>query len=113
MITHQEIRSIALSLPGVEEGPCYGTPGFRVRKKLLARFHPDGESLVLAMDPDTREFVLRRQPEVFYLTDHYRNSGLVLVRLEHATRELVLQHMENSWRRFAPKRLVADYTPRE
>ena len=30
-------RRLLLALPGVEEGPCYGTPGFRVRGKFLAR----------------------------------------------------------------------------
>ena len=49
-LTHDALRKLFLALPGVEEAPCYGTPGFRVRKKLLARFHQDGESLVLVRD---------------------------------------------------------------
>ena len=31
------VRRFALALPGVEEGHSYGTPGFRVRGKFLAR----------------------------------------------------------------------------
>jgi len=112
MISHAEVRAIALGFPGVEEGLRYGTPAFHVRKKLLARFHPDNESLVLTMDFDTREFVLRQHPEVFYLTDHYRDYEYVLVRLEAATCDQIREYIENSWRKFAPKRLVSEYDSR-
>ena len=100
---------MALGLPGVEEAPCYGTPGFRLRKKLLARFHQDGESLVLAMDFDEREFLLRHRPDVFYITDHYRNYRYVLVRLAAAAEADVREHLEQAWRRAAPRKLVAEY----
>jgi hypothetical protein len=36
MITEDDIRRIALSLPATTEKPSYGTPGFRV--KLLEAF---------------------------------------------------------------------------
>ena len=42
------VRRIALAFPGVEEGPCYGTPGFRVRGKFLARMKEDGETAIAA-----------------------------------------------------------------
>lgn len=80
-----------------------------MRKKLLARFHQDGESLVLSMDFDTREFVLKHRADVFYLTDHYRNYPCVLVRLAAADEREVREHFEHAWRSAAPKRLVAEY----
>lgn len=100
---------MALALPGVEEAPCYGTPGFRVRSRVLARFHQDGESLVLKMDRDTRDFVLRHRADVFYLTDHYRNYPYVLVRLAAASPAEVREHLEQAWRQAAPKKLVAEW----
>ncbi|MGH7506606.1 MAG: MmcQ/YjbR family DNA-binding protein [Longimicrobiales bacterium] len=106
---HEQVRAIAMALPGVEEAPCYGTPGFRVRKKLLARFHQDGESLVLKTDRDTREFLIRHRPRTFYLTDHYRNYPYVLVRLAAADPGELREHLEQAWRQAAPKRLVAEY----
>lgn len=42
------VRRLALALPGVEEGPCYGTPGFRVKGRFLARLWEDGETLVVS-----------------------------------------------------------------
>lgn len=39
----ETVRAVALALPGVEEGTCYGTPAFRVRGKFLLRLREDGE----------------------------------------------------------------------
>jgi hypothetical protein len=103
---------LLLSLPGVEEGPCYGTPGYRVKGKLLARLREDGETLVVKCGEDAVEIWLQADPEAFFLTEHYRGYGAVLVRLravrEDALRDVVMQ----SWRRLAPKKLAAEYDRR-
>jgi hypothetical protein len=36
-VTLETVRRLALAFPGVEEGLSYGTPGFRVRGRFLAR----------------------------------------------------------------------------
>jgi hypothetical protein len=35
MMRFEDVRAFALSLPEVYEKPCYGTPAFRVGKKLF------------------------------------------------------------------------------
>ena len=100
------VRDILLSFPGVEEGPCYGTPGFRVRGKFLARFHQDGESLVLKVDMDDRDVLMRSYPAVFYITDHYRAYPSVLVRIEKIDPGMLRDLIEERWRRSAPKQLM-------
>jgi hypothetical protein len=77
------IRRIALSLPGVEEGTSYGTPAFRLKGKLIARLHQDGESIMFKLDFPTREHLMRADPATFFITDHYRNYPSVLARLDH------------------------------
>lgn len=111
-ITFDLIRRLALALPGVEEGTSYGTPAFRVRRKLLGRMHQEEDALVLAMDLVERDFALRADPRVFYITKHYRNFPFVLVRLSAVSPEALRDHLEQAWRRVAPKRLVADYDGR-
>jgi hypothetical protein len=76
------IRRVALSLPGVEEGTSYGTPAWRAGKRLLARLHQDGASIVLKVGNETRDHLLQADPETFFVTDHYRGYPMVLARLD-------------------------------
>jgi hypothetical protein len=79
------IRKVALTLPGVEEGTSYGTPAFRFKKKLIARLHQDGASLVLKLGNETRDHLLQVDPETFFVTDHYIGYPMVLARLDRLT----------------------------
>ena len=103
------VREIALALPGVVEGTSYGTPGFRVKGKLFARMWQDGETLVARCERAERELLLDAAPEVFFLTDHYRDWPWVLVRIAKASRAVLEEALENSWRNAAPAKLVAEH----
>jgi|SRR5271156_3282148 len=79
--TFEAARKIALSLDNVEEGPSYGTPGFRVGGALFLRLHQDMESLVVRTDFEQREELLAADPATYCITDHYLKYEWVLVRL--------------------------------
>jgi hypothetical protein len=108
-VTLRTVRRLALALPGVEEGLCYGTPGFRVRGKFLARIRDDGETLVVKCGDDERDCRMQADPATFFITDHYRGYPTVLVRLATVRAADVRSLLEQAWRRSAPKRLVAEY----
>lgn len=108
-VTLDTVRDLALALPGVEEGNSYGTPAFRVHKKFFARMREDGETLVVRVDLDEREVLMEANPEVFFVTDHYRGYPLILVRLPAVDPDQLRELLEDSWRRIAPKKLVAPY----
>ncbi|WP_164016713.1 MmcQ/YjbR family DNA-binding protein [Pyxidicoccus trucidator] len=98
-----------MALPGMEEGTAYGTPALRVRKKFIARLHPDGESLVLKVDPEAREVLTRAEPETFYFTEHYAGyPEYLLVRLSKVRREVLVKLVEEAWRAAASKRHLAE-----
>jgi hypothetical protein len=78
----QTIRRVALSFAGVEEGTSYGTPAFKLKKKLLVRLHQDGKSLVLKVGDATRDHLLQADPDTFFITDHYRGYPYVLAHLD-------------------------------
>ncbi|MCQ6560304.1 MmcQ/YjbR family DNA-binding protein [Paenibacillus mendelii] len=103
------ISKCSLALPEVEEGTAYGTPAFRVRGKLFARLHEDGESLVLKMDFESRDIHIQVNPAVFSITDHYRNYPYVLVNLTVIQQGELQELLEQAWRSCAPKRLLSDY----
>jgi hypothetical protein len=80
------IRSVGLTLPGVEETIKYdGTPQLKVGGKFMAAIasHPSAEpgSLVVRADLDDRQLLLDEAPEIYYLTDSYRPHAVVLARL--------------------------------
>ena len=101
-VTHQWVRDTVLALPGVVEGTSYGTPAFRVNKGFICRFHQDGKSLVVPLDMDDREILMRVDPESFYITDHYRNYPYVLARLATVDRDALRDLLEEAWRKRAP-----------
>lgn len=108
-VTWETVRQLALALPEAEEGTSYGTPAFYVRRKLFARLHQSGDSLVIKIDVAERAMRMKADPETFHITDHYLNYPMMLVRLASAYHDDVRDLLEESWRRSAPKRLVADH----
>jgi len=108
-VTFETVRRIALALPGVEEGTSYRTVTFRAGKRMIARFHQDGESLMLKVDYTAREVLTGSQPEMFYVTDHYRCWPYMLVRLGNVELNLLQSLIEDAWRAVASKRAIAAY----
>ena len=79
----ERARSVLLDFPGVEEAPCYGTPGFRVVGKFLARLREDGETLIVKCGFVERDLRMQQDPDTFFTTDHYRAHPSVLVNLRN------------------------------
>lgn len=105
-VTSEDARRLLLALPGVEEGPCYGTPGWRVKKRFLARLKEDGETLVVKVGDEARDILLAADPDVFFTTPHYFGYPTVLIRLPKIGKELLREVLERAWRNVAPKRLL-------
>jgi hypothetical protein len=100
-------------LPEVELGTSYGTPALKVRRKLFARLREDSEHLVLFVDFMEREALVQSSPQTFVVTPHYQDWPMVLVKLENADPDELRELVVESWRRRAPKRLVAEYDARQ
>jgi len=80
-MTFADVRRMALSLDGVEEGTSYGTAAFKIGGKLIARLREDGDSLVVGTTFEEREEMMAAAPETYFITDHYLKYPWVLVRL--------------------------------
>lgn len=118
-MTEDEFRTLIFSFPGVEPGTSYGHASFKLNGKFFTRVRAeDGSAVLQDVPPDEREALMQAEPEVFHLTDHYRNYPMVLARLAPASVDQVRGLLERSWRRRAPKRLLkagrpGDETARE
>jgi hypothetical protein len=109
-VSRPQMRRIALSFPGTSEGTSYGKPSFLLAGKFFTRLRNEDDSLVLIVGSiDERDMLLESDPEVFHITDHYRNYSAVLARrtlLEPARLRAMLQRR---WRAIAPKKLVREF----
>jgi len=106
----QFIRQYLATFPGTSEGICYGTPGFYVQKKLLARLWENG--VVLVVHTEDRDKWMQSDPEIYFITDHYRNYPYVLVQLDKVDPEELKKLLTESWLQRASKTLVKEYQNR-
>jgi hypothetical protein len=122
-VTFADIRRLALALPEVEEGTFARTStSFKIRGRYgFARFgapisgleeRDADDTLVIRLPVGMRDALLTTQPERFFITDHYANGSAVLVRLRTLHRRDLSEVgdlLAEAWRRFAPKRLRAEF----
>lgn len=112
------IRRFATALPDVEEKGHFGRPGFRVRDKLFASVHYDGdrESVIVNVDRTDADTAMRDHPEA--LEEVWRTHGKkrifvgLRVYFGEASAEQCRELIELAWRTKAPKRLVAEHYDR-
>jgi hypothetical protein len=106
MVTEDDVRRIALSLPATSEKPSYGTPGFRVKDKLFARIREEGDVLALwCADLDEKEALVAAQPETFFSTPHYDGYPMVLVRFDAVEVDELNELLTDAWLVRAPTRV--------
>jgi hypothetical protein len=85
MLTFDTVRELGSVLLDVVDSTAYGAPALKLRGKLLAcvptNKSADANSIVVRIDPEQRAELLRQDPNVYYITDHYAPHPTVLVRL--------------------------------
>ena len=108
-MTFEKLRELFLSYPGVEEGSSYGTPAFKVRKKLLVRVHQNEPALVMKVASlDEQEALIEMDPKVFYITDHYEGYPFVLARTSKIKKGQARAIFEAAWRAEASRKQIAE-----
>lgn len=66
-VSFDTVRELARALPGVEESGG-GSPALKVKGKLLAWVREDPEILAVKVSPTNREYLLRVEPDIYFLT---------------------------------------------
>lgn len=66
-MTHDDVRALLLSFPGVEDGVSYGEPSFKVAGKFFTWMRPAlDDSIVVHLDNlDERELLIEMDPATF------------------------------------------------
>ena len=107
MVTEDDVRRVALSLPATTEKPSYGTPGFRVKDRLFARIREEGDVLVVwVADEGEKNGLVSSEPEKFFTSPHYEGHPIVLVRFGAIDIDELKELLTESWRLRAPKKVL-------
>ncbi len=113
MASWNEVVDFARTFDGVELSHSYGEPSLKVGKALLTRHRISDDSIVLkGVDPDERDALIARTPNVFFIEAHYAGYDIVLARLATVSLDQVSPFVERTWRTLAPKRSVKAYDER-
>jgi len=91
------VRALALKMTDVEEGTTFGYPAFKVGGKAFAWFPNKKEvepgSLGVRMSFLERDYRVRAEPSIYYVSPHYEGYTSVLARVDRmadtALRELL------------------------
>jgi hypothetical protein len=100
-VTHDEVRALALALPGVTEADHHGRPSYRLGTAVLASV-PDEQGLNVMVDESEARALEGGACTLLWWGE--KLSG-VRVDLALADAELVAELLEEAWRRRAPARL--------
>ena len=80
------VRTLVAKLEGVDAGTSYGFPAFKVKGKTFAWFPDKKEvepgSLGVRVSFEDRDYLIGKNPKVFYYTPHYEGYPAVLVRVD-------------------------------
>ncbi len=125
MASWQDVRRIALALPGTsEERSSSGRCAWLVNKKFftwerplrrsdldaLGDAAPKGPILgVRTSDLEMKEALLTSNPKVFFTTPHFDGYPAVLVQLKKIAPKTLKEVIVEAWLARAPKRAVATY----
>ena len=103
----ERLCKLASELPEVKKSISYRTPSLQVRDKGFVRLKEDGKTVVFILPSvDEQEFLVETQPDLYFITDHYRGWPAVLVRLSKLKESECRLRLEQAWRHKAPRSLV-------
>lgn len=103
----EKLCQLGLELPEVEEGQWYRTPSLQVHGKSFVRLKEDGTSVVFLLETlDEQAHLLRTQPEVYFITEHYRGWPAILARLSKLKMAECRKRLSEGYRLKAPRKLL-------
>ena len=106
MPTFDDVRSISLALPEVEEHVTWGTDvNFRVGNKMFVIGGDEAESVSIKASLDVQTDLLDLDPETFSKAAYVGRFGWVNVNLQRIDRPLLEKLLRDAWRATAPAKL--------
>lgn len=102
------VLALCTDLPEIATGTSYGNPAIKVRDKAICVVKTE-DTLVLMCSLEHKDFLLALDPDLYYQTDHFKGWPALLVHLDRIGDDELAYRLAESWRRRAPKRVLAAY----
>jgi hypothetical protein len=125
MATWNDVRRIALALPGATEAPSFGgNAAWFVGKKMFVWERPLRKADIAALgdaapkgdilgartsDLEMKDVLLASNPRVFFTTPHFDGYPAVLIRLKAIRATQLKDAIVEAWLSRAPKKAVAAF----
>jgi hypothetical protein len=110
MMSVEDVRTIALSMPEAEEMEHWGKPSFRIRNKIYAVVQEDNVSLVVRSSGEDRMIYTSMDPQVYSIPKSFSNLNNMIVNLNLVHPEELHGLIIKAWSSIAPKKLVKEYS---
>ena len=107
-VTKAQASKIALSFPGALEKPSHGRTAVFIEKKFFTRLREDGSIVMRVDEIEQRDMMLELDPDTYFITNHYRNWPVILVRMAKISPGELKFMLERRWRQIAPRTLVRE-----
>lgn len=108
----EDVRRIALSLPGTVEKQRWGHPTFDVVRRMFVTVPDDATSFAVRCPRHERAELIASEPHKFWVPPHEQNSSWVRARLAALDdRQELYDILLDSWRQAAPPDLAASFQP--
>jgi hypothetical protein len=105
MLTRDDIRRAALSLPEAYEAPHFHMASFRVAKKIFCTLHDPEPRIMLKLDPEDQAN-LADGAVIEPVPGSWGRKGSTFVWFEKLEPERLPDLMRTAWANVAPKRLL-------
>ncbi|MDR7224829.1 MmcQ/YjbR family DNA-binding protein [Aminobacter aminovorans] len=104
-MTREDVRRIALELPGATEKSHFGKPDFRVRDRVFATLPEDGDA-VIKLTRDQQEMMCGAEAALFRpVNGGWGKQGWTRVMLAAADEPTLRSALVTAWRNTAPATL--------
>jgi hypothetical protein len=104
-VTKEDLRRLALALPGAEEKSHFDKADFRVRNKIFASLKDDATGVIKLL-PEQQAMMAEAEPRVFQpLAGGWGRKGWTKIILAEADEITLKSALQTAWRNVAPKTL--------
>ena len=114
MISIEQVRKAALSLPETEEKPHFDLTSFRVKNKIFATIHADKNYVMVKLSAiDQSVFCAYNKEVIFPVPGGWGKKGATFIDLKKVKKSMLIDAITTAWKTTAPPKLVEKYFGKE